>query len=66
MVSASGGLCPPDPLLMSSPTPQHPYSKNLPTPLVSEIKQNFPTAKIILGGDFNALGIDWSNRYVSH
>ena len=29
---------------------------------VSEIKQNFPTAKIILGGDFNAPGIDWSNR----
>ena len=29
---------------------------------VSEIKQNFPTAKIILGGDFDAHGIDWSNR----
>ena len=29
---------------------------------VSEIKQNFPTAKIILGGDFNTPGIDWSNR----
>ena len=29
---------------------------------VSEIKQNIPTAKIILGVDFNAPGIDWSNR----
>ena len=33
MVSASGGLCPPDPLLESLSTPQHPHSKNLPTPL---------------------------------
>ena len=29
---------------------------------VSQIKQSFPTAKIILGGDFNAPGIDWPNR----
>ena len=34
MVSASGGAAPPDPLLVSSPIPQHPHNKNLPTPLL--------------------------------
>ena len=32
---------------------------------VSQIQNIFPLAKIIIGGDFNAPGINWSNKSLS-